>query len=155
MGFARITLAAAAGLLAYAAQAAEPATAVSRFVRSISDTTGENFPASSDWALGISTRGAEPRVRAIQLLPRDAMDVPPLDAETDGLVRSRRTNSAGRERPDDEDLEFARSAGRTVYLVGAWREPSVIWEISFEGDAARWRTIGRRGELGDWESLPG
>jgi hypothetical protein len=146
-------VAVAAASLACPAQAEEPATPVSKFVRSIADATADGAPPSGDWAVGISTQGEEPTVTAIMLLPRDGMAAPRLDAETDGLIRSRKNNSAGKSRPDEQDLEFARTVARAVYIVGSWRDPGVIWEISFEGNAARWRTVGRKGELGDWQNL--
>lgn len=137
--------------MASAAYAGTQETAVSHFVRNVSDGTNASAPGSADWVVGIETSGEEPIVSAIALLARDATEMPSLDTEQ--LIRARRNNDAGKKRPDDTDLEFARKWGKPLYIVGTWKKPAVIWEISVEDGSVKWRTIGRDGSLGDWEAL--
>lgn len=93
----------------------------------------------------------DPRVVAIQVItgPNDPI------ARQPGVLALLRTHAERSEKPGKEDFALAGEVpGASVFIVGEWTKPAVIWELGRKGGQPRFRIVDENGAAGAWQAWP-
>lgn len=77
--------------------------------------------------------------------------LPPPPAGTLAIVRLHQRSDTVVPGPTADDLAFVATNKLPLFVIGEWARPAPMWEVAWQGDAVRYRTIGDVGEIGPWQ----
>jgi hypothetical protein len=153
----RILAAFALALALAAPAAAQGDERLAREMRQVADATSGvtiGGGAAADKVVYFGRRGdGELIITGIAALAPGA----PFEAIPDeaiAVLRTRASTTSRNAAPEPGDFALARESDRPVFIVGEWRTPPVLWEVSRRGDGVAWREIGADGRAGAWMQPP-
>ncbi|MEA3013694.1 MAG: hypothetical protein QOD42_2239 [Sphingomonadales bacterium] len=150
------------GLIALLAAAPASAQSVDdpvflRSIRSIGDNTSGRRVANNavvDKVVCITRENGRLIVIQIRALapgaPSAQIEVP---ARAVAILRTRAATPGGNAAPDPDDIAFAARTGLSLFIVGEWATPPVIWEVARLEGRVRVRAIDSDGRPGPWRAL--
>jgi hypothetical protein len=127
-----------------------------RSIRSIGNGTSGQRVANNavvDKVVCITRENGRLIVIQIQALapgaPSAEIDVP---QRAVAILRTRAATPGGNDAPDPDDIAFAARTGLSLFIVGEWATPPVIWEVARLAGQVRVRAIDSEGRPGPWQA---
>lgn len=111
---------------------------------------GGPYPTADKILLLTRDSRGNPEIGGSLAMPvRQSLPAPP--AGVLAVVRLHQRSDTVVPGPTADDLAFVAANKLPLFVIGEWARPAPMWEVAWQGDAVRYRTIGDVGEIGPWQ----